>query len=32
MMVNGEPTLTCATYLESVLPGPSASSRCAGSR
>jgi fumarate reductase iron-sulfur subunit len=21
MMVNGEPTLTCATYLESVLPG-----------
>jgi fumarate reductase iron-sulfur subunit len=22
MMVNGEPTLTCATYLESVLPGP----------
>ena len=22
MMVNGEPVLTCATYLESVLPGP----------
>jgi fumarate reductase iron-sulfur subunit len=22
MMVNGEPTLTCAAYLESVLPGP----------
>jgi fumarate reductase iron-sulfur subunit len=22
MMINGEPTLTCATYLESVLPGP----------
>jgi fumarate reductase iron-sulfur subunit len=22
MMVNGQPTLTCATYLESVLPGP----------
>jgi len=22
MMVNGEPTLTCATYLESLLPGP----------
>jgi fumarate reductase iron-sulfur subunit len=22
MMVNGEPTLTCATYLDEVLPGP----------
>ncbi len=22
MMVNGQPTLTCATYLESLLPGP----------
>jgi fumarate reductase iron-sulfur subunit len=22
MMVNGKPTLTCATYLESMLPGP----------
>ena len=22
MMVNGEPALTCATYLENLLPGP----------
>ena len=32
MTVNGEPRLTCATFLTDYRPAPSVSSRCATSR
>ena len=32
MLVNGEPKLTCATFLADYAPGPIRSSRCATSR